>query len=140
VGRNANLLIGAVIKPDGTVPEADVRALTEFGKQLRERFREPVAVAGNVEGKDIALDLPGPREIDHVVLQEQIAHGERVRDHVVEGLAGETWMPLAQGKVIGHKWIYRFKPQTVSRLRLRITESLAPPKIRSFACFRVGEK
>jgi len=140
VGRNANLLIGAVIKPDGTVPEADVRALAEFGKQLQERFREPVAVANNVEGKDIALDLPGPREIDHVVLQEQIAHGERVRDHVVEGLAGETWMPLAQGKVIGHKWIYRFKPQAVSRLRLRVTESLAPPKIRSFACYKAGEK
>jgi alpha-L-fucosidase len=140
VGRNANLVIGVVIKPDGTIPEADAKSLIEFGKKLRDRFRSPIAAITDIEGDDITLDLPEPQEIDHVMLQEQIVHGERVRDHVVEGLVGETWVPLAQGKVIGHKWIYRFKPQTVSCLRLRITECLAPPKIRSFACFMVGEQ
>ncbi|MCX7044368.1 MAG: alpha-L-fucosidase [Candidatus Sumerlaeota bacterium] len=140
VGRNANLIIGGVIKPDGTVPEADVKAMTEFGKMLRERFLKPVASVADMEGSEIALDLPGFREIDCVVLQEQIAHGERVRDHVLEGLASEAWVPLAQGKVIGHKWIYRFKPQTVSRLRLKVAASLAAPMIRSFACYKIGEK
>jgi alpha-L-fucosidase len=135
VGRNSNLLIGAVIKPDGTLPEADVKALAGFGKLVRERFGKPVAIAANAD----TLTLPKPQEIDHVVLQEDIAQGELVRDHVIEGLAGEEWLPLAQGKVIGHKWIYRFKPQTVSKLRLRILESKAPPQIRSFACYRVGE-
>ena len=140
VGRNANLVIGVVIKPDGTIPAADVKALTEFGKLLRERFRKPVAVVTDAEGDTIALNLPKPQEIDHVILQEQIAHGERVRDHVVEGMVGGEWVKLAEGKVIGHKWIYRFKPQTVSRLRLRVTQSLAPPKIRSFSCFLIGTK
>lgn len=139
VGRNANLLIGAVIKPDGTLPEADVKALAGLGKLLRERFCKPVAVVTDVEGDSIELNLLGPREVDHVILQEQIAHGERVRDHVVEGLAGEQWVPLAQGKVIGHKWIYRFPPQAVSRLRLRATAALDTPKIRSFSCYMVGE-
>jgi len=140
VGRNANLVIGVVDKPDGTIPEADAKSLIEFGELLRKRFRDPVAVVRNVQRDTITLDLPEPREIDHVILQEEIAHGERVRDHVVEGMVGEEWVPLAEGKVIGHKWIYRFDPQTVSRLRLRITESLASPKIRSFSCFMVGEK
>jgi alpha-L-fucosidase len=135
VGRNSNLLIGAVIKPDGTLPEADVKALAGFGKLVRERFGKPVAVAANAD----TLTLPKPQEIDHVVLQEDIAHGELVRDHVVEGLVGEEWLPLAQGKVIGHKWIYRFKPQTVSQVRLRIIESKSSPRIRSFACYRVGD-
>jgi hypothetical protein len=40
---------------------------------------------------------------------------------------------------IGHKWIYRFESQTVSALRLRITKSLAAPKIRSFSCFMIGK-
>jgi alpha-L-fucosidase len=133
------LMIGVVIKPDGTIPRADVKALAEFGKLLRERFRNPVAVVSDVEGHTITLDLPQPRKIDHVILQEKIADGERVRNHVVEDLVGETWVTLAEGKVIGHQWIYRFEPQTVSRLRLRVTESLARPKIRSFACFMVGE-
>ena len=130
------MIIGAVIKPDGTLPEADVKALAGFGKMLRERFSKPVAEVRNLT----TLDLPKPTEIDHVILQEEIAHGERVRDHVVEGLIGEEWVPLAQGKVIGHKWIYRFKPQTVAKLRLRIIESKLSPQIRSFACYRVGEE
>ena len=80
------------------------------------------------------------QEIDHVVLQEQIAYGERVRDHIVEGLVGEKWVTLAQGKVIGHKWIYKFKSQKVSKLRLKVSKSLAKPKIRSFTCYMIGEK
>jgi len=140
VGRNANLVIGVVIKPDGTIPEADVKALTEFGRLVRERFSHPVAEVRDVEGDTITLDLPKPQAIDHVILQERIADGERVRSHVVEGLVGEKWVTLAEGKVIGHKWIYRFKPQTVSRLRLRVQESLAPPEIHSFACLMVGEE
>jgi len=140
VGRNANLVIGVVVKPDGAIPEADVRALTEFGRKLRERFGSPVAAAADLEGDAIVLKLPKPGPVDHVILQEQIAHGERVREHVVEGRVGEEWVPLAKGAVIGHKWIYRFPPQTVSRVRLRVLKSLAPPRIRSFSCFMVGEK
>jgi len=56
----------------------------------------------------------------------------------VEGLVNETWVPLAQGKVIGHKWIYRFEARTVSSVRLRVTRSLACPKIRSTMCFMIG--
>ena len=138
VGRNSNLIIGAVIQPDGKVPEADLRALAGLGKKLRERFSTPLAETRNVMGERISLELLRPEAVDHIVLQEDIAQGERVRDHVVEGLVGEAWTPLAQGKVIGHKWIYRFEPQTVSRLRLRVTTSLAAPRIRSFACYRTG--
>jgi alpha-L-fucosidase len=140
VGRNANLVIGVVVKPDGSIPKADAKALIEFGKLLRERFSKPVATLADATGATITLPLEKPQEIDHVILQEQIAFGERVRDYVVEGLQGDNWIELARGAVIGHKWIHRFKPQKVSSLRLRITKSQATPKIRSFSCFMIGEK
>lgn len=139
VGRNANLIIGAVIKSDGSLPEADVKALSVFGTLVRDRFGKPVASIADQVGDTVTLDLPNPQTIDHVVVQEMIEKGERVRDHVIEGLTGETWIPLAAGKVIGHKWIYRFKPQIISRVRLRVTASLAPPQIRSLACFNIGQ-
>lgn len=139
VGRNANLIIGAVIKPDGTLPDADVAALAGFGKLVRERFGKPLAVVENQQAETVVLDLPEPGAVDCVVLQEQIEYGELARDHVIEGLVGETWVPLAQGQVIGHKWIHRFEPKTVSRLRLRVTRSLVPPHIRSFACYTIGQ-
>ena len=79
------------------------------------------------------LDVP-----DHVILQEQIATGERVREYVVEGRVGEQWVELARGKVIGHKWIHRFQARVVSSVRLRVTASQARPRIRSFTCLMVG--
>ncbi len=137
-GRNSNLLIGAVIKPDGTLPEADVKSLAGFGRLLRERFGKPIASIADQEGDTVTLEWPRPGEIDCVVLQERIADGERVRDHVVEGFVNDAWVPLAQGKVIGHKWIHTFKPQTLQRLRLKVASSLAPPRIRSFSCYGNG--
>lgn len=139
VGRNANLIIGAVIKPDGTLPEADVAALAGFGKLVRERFGKPLAEVGDQQGETVTLNLPEPMAVDCVVLQEWIEMGELVRDHVVEGLVGDAWVPLAQGQVIGRKWIHRFEPKTIARLRLRVTRARAIPHIRSFSCFRIGQ-
>lgn len=139
VGRNANLVIGVVIKPDGSIPEKDAESLREFGRMLRERFSTPVAELRDAEGATVELKLDAPAEIDHIVLQEKIQYGERVRDHVVEGLVDGEWVELAKGKVIGHKWIYRFRPRKVSSVRLRVLESQAKPMIRSFQCFMVGE-
>ncbi len=86
------------LQPDGAIPEADVRSLTEFGRLLRARFSKPVAALEGAEGDTIVLKLPEAQEIDHVILQEQIKHGERIRDHVVEGLVGEEWGTLAEDK------------------------------------------
>ena len=76
--------------------------------------------------ENITLPLDKPREIDHVILREQIAHGERVRDHVIEGLVGDQWVELAALLVIASlpaggwsgldffvkKWLGNFCPMT----------------------------
>ena len=115
------------------VPEAVVGAGT-----VRSPADAQAASLAGARGETVTLDLSAPSEVDQVVLQEDIALGERVREHAVEGLVGGRWVTLAQGAVIGHKWIYRFKPQTVSALRLRVIRALAEPRIRSFACYRAA--
>jgi hypothetical protein len=46
--------------------------------------------------------LPEPQRINHVVMMEEIAHGERVREYVVEGqVPGNTWRELCRGISIG---------------------------------------
>ena len=43
-------------------------------------------------------ELPQPAAIDHVIIMEEIAAGERVRAYQVEGLASDnTWKPLCDG-------------------------------------------
>jgi alpha-L-fucosidase len=135
VGRNCTFIAGEVVDSDGLVPESDIRRLGEFGQALKQRFVKPAGETSGV-GSEVELELPKPGKVDQVVLQEEIAHGERVREYRVEGqVGGDTWQTLAEGQSIGHKWICRFEPVEVARLKLTVTRSAATPIIRRFAAY-----
>jgi len=133
VGRNCNLIIGEVIMPDGLVPDADIKRLAEFGNEIRRRFGNPLAETHG-QGELVELQLPRPDSIDHVIIMEDIAQGERIRKYVVEGLAPNSgWTKLCEGQSVGHKRIESFKPAEVAKVRLRILESKATPLIRALS-------
>jgi alpha-L-fucosidase len=138
VGRNCNLVIGVVVDNQGLVPASDVKRLGEFGNELKQRFGKPIAQTQG-RGNTIELALQSPHMIDHVVIQEQIKYGERIRKYRIEGLTpGKQWQELAKGQSVGHKRIQPFKPVNLSRVRLVVTQSRAEPRVRSFACYQVG--
>ena len=66
---------------------------------------------------------------------ENIADGERVRSYVVEGMVNGAWQQLAAGTAIGHKKIDRIAPVVVTRVRLRVLESVGTPEIKRFAVY-----
>ena len=45
------------------------------------------------------------------------------------------WQELARGQSIGHKRIEKFAPMKLSRVRVRVTRSVAEPRIRKLAVF-----
>jgi len=133
VGRNCNLLLNANPDPSGLVPENDFQRYVEFGKEIHSRFGSRLA---EVKGESDLLELEIGKlvEIDHAVIMEDIKHGERVRKYVIEALTeDQTWQKLCGGMSIGHKRIEKFSPIKTSKIRLRITESIARPIIRSFS-------
>jgi len=135
VGRNCTFILGEVVTSDGLMPESDIARLGEFGQALKKRFAHPAGETRGV-GSELELVLPEPKKIDQVVLQEDIAHGERVREYRVAGqVGGDTWQTLAEGRSIGHKWICRFNPVEVARLKLSITRAAATPIVRRFAAY-----
>jgi alpha-L-fucosidase len=139
VGRNCNFILGAVIQPDGTLPEADAKRLAEFGAEIQRRYRQPSAETKG-EGAVIELKLPKPAQLDTVLAMEDIAHGERVREYVIEGLApGGGWEKLAAGQSIGHKRIQHFARTELGGVRLRLTKSVAGPKLRRLAVFDTAD-
>jgi alpha-L-fucosidase len=137
VGRGCNLILNANIDRDGLVPAADLKRLREFGDEIRRRFGKSIAETAG-QGQTVELALPKPTVIDHTILMEQITEGQRVRKYVIEGLAGQRWIELAHGHSIGHKRIERFSPVEVTKVRLRVTESTAEPKIRKLAVYHAG--
>jgi alpha-L-fucosidase len=134
VGHGAVLLLNNTPDTTGLIPEADVRRSAEFGAEIKRRFGKSIAETTG-KGEVVELDLGKPTLIDHAVTMEEIAEGERVREYVVEGLAGEKWQALCSGTAIGHKKIDRFAPVEVTKVRLRCLKAAAPPLIRKLAVY-----
>lgn len=137
VGRNCNLVIGEVITPEGLVPEADISRLKEFGDEIRRRFSKPIAQTSE-RGKEINLNLPGSSILNHVVIQEDIAKGERIRKYIVEGLINGKWEKICDGESVGYKRIQQFEPINASGVRLKITDSIAEPLIKNFSVYLIN--
>lgn len=136
VGRNSTLMMGLTPDPDGLMPKPDVARLKEWGDEINRRFDTPVA-SGSGKGKSISVEFPGSKKINHVIIQEDIVEGERVREYSLEGKVKGRWKELCSGQVIGHKRIQQFEEVTCSGLRLVIKESIAEPQIKNLAVYYV---
>ncbi len=136
VGHNTSLILGLTPNPDGLLPEPDVQRLKEWGDEIKRRFSNPLATASG-KGNQLKINQKGNQEINHIILQEDIAKGERVRKFVLEGKIAEGWQPIFEGSCIGHKFIHRFDDMTVDAVRLKIPESKGEPQIKNFKVFNV---
>jgi alpha-L-fucosidase len=134
VGRGVQLLLSIPPNRDGRLPEQDCAAVRAFGDEIHRRFSKPLATTSG-QGHVLLLPLPAPTRIDTVILQEDIAFGERVREYRLEGRGGGTWQTLALGSAIGHKRIQPVTPTTVDAVRLVITRFLDTPAIRALSVF-----
>ncbi|NQT85476.1 alpha-L-fucosidase, partial [bacterium] len=138
VGHNCNLLLGEVVTSEGLVPAHDIQRLAEFGKEVRRRFGTAVAETAGKAGRSVELRLPRPGRINHVIVMEDVAQGERIRRYALEGLApGGEWRSLCEGQSIGHKRIQSFDAVDVAAVRLKTAEATAEPILRRLAVFNV---
>jgi alpha-L-fucosidase len=137
VGRGAQLLLN--IPPDrtGHIPAVDAARAREFGDEIRRRFGAALGETRG-SGNEVVLRLPAPAAVDHVVIEEDLAGGERVRAYRLSGRSGGAWVPLGEGVSIGHKRIQPVAPTRVDAIRLDVTRSAAVPRIRRLAAFATG--
>ena len=136
-GRGGVLLLNSTPNTNGLIPADDLKLYEAFGQEIERRFSRPVAEITGRRGTVVELALPRPALINHVVLMEDYREGERVREYAVDGLSEGQWKELSQGTSVGRKKIDRFRPEQVSRLRLRVTKSAAEPIIRRLAVFQI---
>jgi hypothetical protein len=134
VGRNSNFIIGAVVDSSGLVPKADCRSLKAFGEGIRRIFSDPIAETSG-RGKEIILELPSARQVNHIVIQEEIRQGERVREYSLEAYSDGKWEEVAGGSSIGHKRIHRLEPFTTEKIRLSITKAIAKPQVKNLSLY-----
>ncbi len=137
VGRGTQMVFNLTPDTTGRLSEPDVSRAVQMGAELRRRFSHPV-VETRGEGPVLELRLPDTRVIDHVILMEDIAHGERVREYVVEGETGGEWAELCRGSMIGHKRIQSFTAARISAVRVCVLAATDMPRWRQFAVYATG--
>ncbi len=138
VGRGGLLLLNASPDTTGLIPQEDMRLYKQFGDEINRRFGNCIAsTSGN--GESLELNLDKVTKVDHIVIQEDIVFGERVREFMIEGKINDQWIELAKGISIGYKHIERFNAVDVSAVRVRFTKFSYPPVIKSLSVYFVGD-
>ena len=141
VGRGAQLLLNIPANRDGLLPDKDCASCKILPQQKRSTAasQKPLLLATTAgNGTAVTLKLAKPTQIDTVLLQEDIAKGERVRVYTLEGRANGTWQHLGDGTSIGHKRIQPVTPITVDAVRLTATKHAGTPALRTLAVFDTG--
>jgi hypothetical protein len=113
-----------------------VQRLKEWGDEIRRRFGSPLAETSG-KGNRLIVKLAKKARINHIILQEDIAQGERVRAFVLEGKTSSGWKRIFEGSVIGHKFIHAFEEMEVSAVRLTIAASKGEAYIKNLSVYHV---
>jgi len=162
VGKNSVLLINIPPDKDGLINAADVISLQGW-KKLRDKIfmtnLAKGAIVHSVNGlnKNTLLDgnyasffttakrdtttfiefiLKGNQTFDVLMLQENIAVGQRIEKFTLEYNEGVEWKKITEGTTVGYKRILKFDSVTTRKLRLRIESSRLNPTISEFGLYK----
>ena len=125
VGRNSLLLLNVPPDTRGHIHETDSVRLMELRSALDRIFARDLAGQVKRKGNTWTVDAKGP--FNRLVLQEDIAMGQRIASFTVEALTADGWTPLARETTVGYKRILLLPECEASQIRISVTESLAKP-------------
>jgi alpha-L-fucosidase len=161
VGRNSVLLVNLPPDKEGLINEADIKNLKEWTRLRDNIFKNNFAKGASViaanginakaildnnyntywttKGKDttatIELKLKNKATFSVLMLQENIAIGQRIEKFDLEYWDGTSWKKAAEGTTVGYKRLLQFDPVTTDKVRLKINSSRLNPTIAELGLF-----
>lgn len=162
VGRNGVLLLNLPPDRRGVIHEQDAKNLRDWKRIIDRTFavnllKESSINGTSVKGSGALLDnqykthwiadkgdtsatleftLKQPITFDVLMLQENIAVGQRIERFVLEYLSGGEWKKAAEGTTVGYKRLLRFDPVQAHKVRLRILSSRMEPTLSEIGLFK----
>lgn len=140
------MLLNFPVNKDGVIPSEDVNRINEFKKYLDTTFNFGFLKDKNTSwvnvnnGKSKEYKLSSSKQINVLVIQEDISKGQRVESFSIEYFDNTTseWknVTLAQisqkTKTIGYKRIIKFNTAvTTDKIKITINETRLPANIAS---------
>lgn len=155
VGKNGVLLLNVPPNRDGLISNADIKSLNGFRTLLDATFKNNIlknaevfsSAAVNVEGimdnnlatyatsqnadttLTILLTLPKSQTFNMILLQENIANGQKIEAWKLEIHDGTGWQEVVSGTTVGYKRIEKFAAVAASELRFQITAARSNPEL-----------
>ncbi len=124
------MLIGMVIDTSGLVPKQDSIVFDSLGRKINVLFGTAVATVRNSSKKIIEVNLNAAQRVNQLVIQEDIAKGENIRNYSIEAWVDNHWKQVADGQSVGHKRIQTFTPLITKKIRLVIEKAEGPISIK----------
>lgn len=155
VGRNSLLLLNIPPNKQGLFAEQDEKSLYEFRSILNETFKENLAAKRTNKrltdkklNTSIMLKAHDSHEIkfkkkvffDRVLLQENIAEGQRNQEALLEYWDGNSWEKLCDITTIGHKRLLRVPGVSTDTVRLTINKSKGPVLLAEIGFFKASDR
>lgn len=143
VGSNSVMELDFAVDRTGNIDPTHAARYQEFGAWIRGCYGVAAADsgAGYSNATIVEITVAGEADsavIDRVAVMEDLSAGQRITAYKVEVIyavneAADDWQPFSWGTSVGHKRIdVLSKPsgKAISKLRLTVTDSVAPPMIR----------
>ena len=144
VGSNSSLLLNVPPTREGKVHPTDSVRLKEFGEYLCNAFSKNFVKSGNAvkkidAGNSVTYKVDADARVNCVMLQENIAKGQRVEKFKVELLINGQWMTVGRGTTIGYKRLLRFSETAAEKVRVTIEECRCTAEIQQIGLFYCPE-
>jgi len=155
VGRNSVLLLNVPPNRYGVISDADRKSLMDFKSIREETFRTNLAkgVAPNQltdkalatfvtirQGASREFSFSKPIQFDRVMLQENIANGQRQVAGKLEYWDGRQWQLVSQLTTIGYKRLLKVKPVSTQKLRYTVTEAKMPVELAEIGFYKASPR
>ena len=125
VGGNATFLLNVPPNRDGLLADADVEVLARLGEKIADFRSRRIEASRTVEGDVVTLRFDEPRTVGAIVLEEDIAQGQRIDEAVVTACVdGDVEQEIARVRCVGYRRIVTLeKPVTATQVRVTVTKS-----------------
>lgn len=143
VGRGTNFLLNIGPNREGLLPEKDRIRLLELGDEIRRRSSNPLATIKDYEqsGQKWIYKTEDPYLIDHIIIQENLSQGEKVKAFTISIITASSGqvLPIYKGENIGHKAIVKLPAVRMKGIIVEVTSSGQDPIIKEITHHFIGE-
>lgn len=137
IGRGANLLVNMTPDTLGLIPDQEVRRLAAFGKTIEKYFSNPIGSATVSDGSSeiYTIKLDQMEQVNLIVLEENIASGQRIKSYHVEAKIDDRWIRIAAGESIGRKRIQQIEQVEAAEYRVALLGDVKNHPLKSFTLY-----